>query len=364
MLRSLKLNAKEEMLWIQATRALGSSLSLPKVLEAFRPLILELAQAEAMALCLMHTARSPGFTWVVPGPRIQLIEEYDRLLEHDPFRKPIFERPNWVVRDTQLFSRKVFEGSLIHQRSLELDLRLEHVMAVLLPIGPGFVAALALYRNRPRPFSPQNAAVLTSLLEYLTNAVRNCGDFENLTIGASLLEELYRGSDSAFLVVQPPHQEVLRSPNAAALLERWFTPSELHASGIPIPLKERLDALVRMTPAERRGKDVWEAFRTERVLKVRFVELPAPEGPRKWVLKMNEFPISIPLPEEMESKLRPREVDVANLVLRDLSDKAIAAGLGLSVHTVKSHVKSIIERLELDGRSDLLYRAARFNKPV
>ncbi|NNB91989.1 response regulator transcription factor [Corallococcus exiguus] len=364
MFSSLKLNAKEQMLWFRATYALGSSLSLSQVLEAFRPLILELAQADAMALCLMHAARSPGYTWVVPGPRIRLLEEYDRLIEHDPFRKPIFDRPNWVVRDTQLLSRKEFVGSLIHQRSLELELRLDHIMAVLLPIRPGFVAALALYRNRPRAFSPRNAAVLTSLIEYLTNAVRNCSDFESFTIGANLLEEFYRGPDTAFLVVQPPHQEVLRSPNAAALLDRWFTPSDLHASGIPVPLQERLNALVRMTPAERRGKDFWVSFDGERCRTVRFVELPAPEGPRKWALKMNELPVSIPLPEEMECKLRPKEVTVANLLLRDLSDKEIAAALGRSVHTVKTHVKRLLDTLDLDSRSDLLYQAARFNKPV
>jgi DNA-binding CsgD family transcriptional regulator len=365
MFSSLKLNAKEQMLWFRATHALGSSLSLPQVLEAFRPLILELAQADAMALCLMHEKRSPGGTWVVPGPRIQLLEEYDRFIEDDPFRKPIFSRRNWVVRDTQL-PRKAFAGSLIRQRSLELDLRLEHVMAVLLDIRPGFVAALALYRDRPRPFSPRNAAVLTSLLEYLTNAVRNCGDFENFTIGASLLEEFYRGPDTAFLVVQPPHQEVLRSPNAAALLDRWFTPSEIHASGLPIPFKEKLDALVRTTPAERRGRDFWvfNHPRAEGSCSVRFIELPAPEGPRKWALKLNEHSNSIPLPPEMEQALTKREVTIATGVLRNWKNDQMARALGISPHTVKTHVRNFLDELGMDSRADFLYQAARLNKPV
>lgn len=50
------------------------------------------------------------------------------------------------------------------------------------------------------------------------------------------------------------------------------------------------------------------------------------------------------------SKLSPREVCVARLLRRGLSNKEIARDLDISVATVKHHVHSILEKLELPGR--------------
>ena len=50
------------------------------------------------------------------------------------------------------------------------------------------------------------------------------------------------------------------------------------------------------------------------------------------------------------SKLSPREVGVARLLRRGLSNKEIARELDISVATVKHHVHSILEKLGLPGR--------------
>ncbi|HYO71546.1 MAG TPA: helix-turn-helix transcriptional regulator [Archangium sp.] len=295
----MNLNADELMLRDRAITALNSSLSLPRALEAVRPHLLELAQADSMALCLMEITHSLHFQWLVPGHPLPILDEYASLVKHDFFRAPIFSRPQMVIRDSELLSRREYERTRIYQRSRELEPRLEHIMAVLLPIRPGFFGALALYRNRPRAYSDQNAAVLASLTAHWINTVRNCSDVQDVTIGTHLLEELYRRPDAAILIVEPPHREVRRSSHATVLLERWFTPSDLHSSGLPLPLKERLDALVRMAPDERLDKNVWVFLHDDGYRTVRFIELPAPEGPRRWALLMHELPISIPLPAEM-----------------------------------------------------------------
>ena len=54
--------------------------------------------------------------------------------------------------------------------------------------------------------------------------------------------------------------------------------------------------------------------------------------------------------EVMPSKLSPREVGVARLLRRGLSNKEIARELDISVATVKHHVHSILEKLGLPGR--------------
>ena len=328
MFSAMNLNADELLLRDRAITALNSSLSLPQALEAVRPHLLELAQADSMALCLMEITHSLHFQWLVPGHRIPILEEYASLVEHDFFRAPIFARPQRVIRDSELLSRREYERTLICQRSRELEPRIEHIMAVLLPIRPGFFGALALYRNRPRAYSSQNAAVRASLTAHWMNTVRNCSDVQNVAIGTHLIEELYRSSDAAILIVEPPHRQVQRSSHATVLLERWFpTPSDLHSSGLPLPLKERLDALVRMAPDERLDKNVWVSLHADGYRTVRFIELPAPEGPRKWALLMHELPISIPLPAEMKRNLTPRQVTIATYLLRNWTEKQIAGEL-------------------------------------
>jgi DNA-binding CsgD family transcriptional regulator len=268
------------------------------------------------------------------------------------------------IHDTQLLSRREYERTLIYQRSLELEPRLEHIMAVLVPIRPGLVGALALYRHERRLFSSQSATALSSLTAHLMNTVRNCRDHQDFTAGAQLLEALYQRTDSAFLIVEPPTHEVFRSPHAAALLERWFTPSDLHASGLPRVLEEQLDALVQMDADSRLGKNLWVINHPEGYRTCRFVELPAVDGPRRWALLLTELPHSIPLPWHMQRELTPREVDIARCVLRNWSNGHIADELKISGQTVKTHLRNLFDKLGVDGRADFLYQAAHLNRPV
>ncbi|RKH11598.1 LuxR family transcriptional regulator [Corallococcus sp. CA053C] len=362
----MNLNTHEHMLRDRVITALNSSLSFSEVLEAARAPLLELAPSDTMALCLMRTTPVLDFQWLVPGPPIPLLDgdEYASVSDHDFVRAPIFARPNEVLVDEEMLPRGEYEHSLLYQRSRELGLGLEHVMAVLLPIRPDFLGALALYRTRRRAFPSRCATVLSSLTQHLVNAVRNCSDVQALSTGAHLLEELYGRPDTAYLVVEPPSREVMRSPHAAVLLERWFAPSDFHASGLPLPLKERLDALVRMDADKRLEKNVWTSLQEDGYRTVRFVELPAREGPRRWALLMNEIPMSIPLPVDMRRKLTPREAEIAKYLLRKWSSEQIASELGIAVLTVDTHVRNIRNKLGVDSRADLLYQAARLNKPV
>ncbi|ATB46597.1 helix-turn-helix transcriptional regulator [Corallococcus macrosporus] len=344
--------------------ALNSTLSLPQALEAARAPLLELTPADYAGLCLVKLGAVMEFQWLVPGHRLALLDEYSKWADSDFVRAPIFAQPNVVLRDSEMLSRKELERSALYQRSKELDLSLEHVMAVLLPVYPQLFGAFTLYRDRRLAFSERDAAFLTSLTPHLLNAVRNCREVQTVSTGWRLLEELYSRADAAFVVVAPPSHEVLRSRRAATLLERWFHPSDLHASGIPRVLMERLEALTRMTPDARLPFNVWVSLHGDAYRVVRFVELPEAEGPRQWALILHEIPLSIPLPETMRQQLTARQVDIARGMLRNWSNEQIASELGLAEDTVKTHVRDIFRRLQVDNRTDFLYQAAHLNKPV
>jgi DNA-binding CsgD family transcriptional regulator len=60
-----------------------------------------------------------------------------------------------------------------------------------------------------------------------------------------------------------------------------------------------------------------------------------------------------------EAALTPREREVLELMAEGASNKMIARALGISVHTAKFHVGSVIDKLDATGRTDAVAQAAR-----
>jgi two-component system nitrate/nitrite response regulator NarL len=65
------------------------------------------------------------------------------------------------------------------------------------------------------------------------------------------------------------------------------------------------------------------------------------------------------LPAGDAPTLTPRERSVLERVASGLSNRAIADELGLSEHTVKFHVRSLLDKLGAETRADAVARAAR-----
>jgi DNA-binding NarL/FixJ family response regulator len=64
---------------------------------------------------------------------------------------------------------------------------------------------------------------------------------------------------------------------------------------------------------------------------------------------------SVPL----EEHLTPRELEVLEVLAEGLSNRAIAARLQISEHTVKFHVASIFAKLGAENRTDAVMRGVR-----
>jgi DNA-binding CsgD family transcriptional regulator len=55
----------------------------------------------------------------------------------------------------------------------------------------------------------------------------------------------------------------------------------------------------------------------------------------------------------------PRELDVLALIAEGASNKVIARRLAISVHTVKFHITSLLDKLDAQGRAEAVAQAAR-----
>lgn len=71
------------------------------------------------------------------------------------------------------------------------------------------------------------------------------------------------------------------------------------------------------------------------------------------------LPAATARPADREVPLTPRELEVLALLAEGASNKAIARRLGISVHTAKFHVRSLIDKLDAIGRTDAVAHAAR-----
>jgi DNA-binding CsgD family transcriptional regulator len=64
-------------------------------------------------------------------------------------------------------------------------------------------------------------------------------------------------------------------------------------------------------------------------------------------------------PQASDVALTPREFDVLALIAEGASNKTIARRLGISVHTVKFHIASLLDKLDAEGRTEAVAQAAR-----
>ncbi|MDM0072764.1 helix-turn-helix transcriptional regulator [Variovorax sp. J2P1-59] len=62
---------------------------------------------------------------------------------------------------------------------------------------------------------------------------------------------------------------------------------------------------------------------------------------------------------DADAALTRREVEVLALMAEGASNKAIARRLGISVHTAKFHVGSLLDKLDATGRTDAVAQAVR-----
>jgi DNA-binding NarL/FixJ family response regulator len=120
---------------------------------------------------------------------------------------------------------------------------------------------------------------------------------------------------------------------------------------------EHLEQALRLGVAGYLNKnlDAQELF--DMVLGVTHGEVAVTHATATRVMKSMAFGKTSSL-EQIE-QITPRELEVLKLVASGVSNPQIALRLNISVNTVKAHVKSLLEKLNLDNRTQLAAYAMR-----
>ncbi len=114
---------------------------------------------------------------------------------------------------------------------------------------------------------------------------------------------------------------------------------EAGASGV-IEKVVHPDELVRSIERARNGENLFSPAIVSRVMQVR-------SGRRREVAER----------ARLVGTLTPREREVLRLLAEGCDSKAIATRLGLSVHTARDHVQSVLEKMDAHSRIEAVIRA-------
>lgn len=351
-------DSREWALTLELKEALSSSLELAVVLARAQSALFQLLPAEHAAWCVSRRGSPSSYDWVATDRLAAFLARYHEMAGEDFVRGAVALLPNVVFRDSEMVPRAVLERSRPYQLCRELGTPLEHVMSVKLDVKQGWHGGLTLYREQRQSFSERDQRVLQGLTPFLARTVRNCRRLGGVLTGSRCLEALLHQRDLECLVLTPAFSEVMRTTRVTALLEQWFTPSELEPSGVPREWVERLAWLTRLEGDGEFGMDVWERQGVDQRLRVTFIRMPEQDGRRLWTLVLDECSLSLSLPAAWLRQLTPREAEIVGLVLQNHYNESIAARLHIELFTVKTHLKNIFKKLKVESRTDLIYQAA------
>lgn len=345
--------------------ALGSSLCLAEVMQAAQPALLRLLGGDHAALGCAGSAAAgsaaagaatagdaagarPALEWITSdGLPAAFFADHTAWAAQDFVLQAVTRRPLQVLRDTEMVSRAALVANPFHRRARELGVPLEHVMAVMLHAG-GLSSGLAIYRERPRPFSEREQARLRALVPAMAHAVRNCQVFAVSERRARVFEQIVTSHDRALIVLDASCAELFRTEPATRLLSRWFARATRPA--LPEPLATVVERWLARAD-ETTPITFWRAGSPS-------VLLVAPA----WVADARSLLLSLVLEERPRppwspaawARLTRRQRAVVAGVVRGWDNQLIASELGCRVATIKRHLTQIFDALGVGSRSQLM----------
>lgn len=335
---------------LDITDALSSSLDISTALERAFPTLLRLVPADYAALGVSPTGRAEDYAWVVTQLPPSFFAAYPEMAPHDFVRDAVAAQPNRVLRDEEMIPRTALEANMMYHRARETGARLEQVMAVMLHVDARWQGGLALYRDRRRPFSEREQAVLQRLVPTLANTVRNCHLHGAAVARGDALDHLTSAHGLAEIVLDERGVEVARSDAAGRLLDAWFAPVERRLGGLPDPLRDLVAQAVAEGTAPARP---WRRHAGDVELEVTCATLPAQASRGRFMLSLRAIPTP-KVPARWADRLTCRQLEIASLVLRGWDNQLVADVARCTVGTVKKHLQGIFDRLGVPSRAALI----------
>ena len=348
-----------DKLVVRLLEALGASLDIHVVLRDAYPLLTQLVSADYGALGVSHSAKPEDFEWMAVDLPPIYFEAYPEMAAHDFVRAAVAKEPNRVLADQDMVSRRELEQNMMYLRARELGVPIEQVMAVMLHIDDRWQSGLSLYRDRRRPFSDAERAILQKVTPAIANAVRNCHQFGLAEDWRFASERLLTNPATSLLLVAANGTELARSDSATRLMEKWFAPHQQRGKRLPEPLQALLKTAVSSAQS-----CVWRKRNAEATLEVSLLSMAGYSGATRWLLHLTERPHESPVPQQWQPLLTERERHMTSGVLGGSENSVIGQQQDCALATVKKHLQNIYQKLGIETRAQLLARAFELERQL
>jgi DNA-binding CsgD family transcriptional regulator len=243
--------------------------------------------------------------------------------------------------------------SSVRYRDIMRPLGLGDELRAALVVGSQCWGYLCLHRAEHRlGFTPSEAALLARLGPHIAHALRQA-----VLLGGAPVTPDDHGPGVVLLA--DDLSVVAITPEAEHLL------SLIHNSGtVELPLPVAVHTVAARLRALERGTAPSTALPSTRVrtaaghwLTVHASRLQGPPGDARIAVIVEPTATRATVPLMLAAHgLTTREAEVARLVLRGTSTRAIADALHISGHTVQDHLKSVFDKVGVRSRRDLVGR--------
>jgi DNA-binding CsgD family transcriptional regulator len=344
------LDAREQALTFEFLDALTSSQNLREVLSKAYEVLSKMLAAACAPVCVSKLGKLLEYDRTAAQVPAGFLEQDEELAE-DCVRIAVVRQPRLMLSDVDLSSCEGLECGLLLEHRRQLEMPLEHVMAVMLDMGRDWHSGFMLYRAGQHPFSERDRALVQRVAPALAKTVRNYRRPREDRSGRWVLESLLRKRGCESLVVDPSGTELMCTGGAEALMKTWFPSHERRMRKLPSMLADRLALLTGGSQPARPEDHICETGTPRHQLRVSFIPLESPAHKPIWALLMQENPY---LPPDWRQKFTKREAEVASGVVQGWDNQTIAEDLKCSVDTVKKHLQHIFDKVGVDQRAKLI----------
>ncbi len=260
---------------------------------------------------------------------------------HDPITSTLQKRKR-ATRVSEIMSQKELEKTEFFNDFLMKDGQ-HHGMNLHVYDGKVDIGDFRVWRNKGKPdFTEQEAALLDSIIPYFRNALLNARAISKAEGMEAFWRQLLDNIDVALFLFDENCRLVYQN-REARLVE-----SELrHHQGSSFTNHLRSALRDDQLPS------AWGPFCLS------FMRTNSPQDSRPLTAVLaHRSQRKVVGPELLQEKfgLSQRETEVAILVFKGLTDREIAAALGIAFSTLRTHLKHLFAKLDATTRTEMIYR--------